>query len=122
MRNWALFCMAMTSFFISCGQAGTGASTTPDDNKLTCIVAGYDSIIYYTGGSSQMRDVHKGNIADSVFMNSMFRTVKEQGFLLALKPGDGGDMLSNFQQIVNLLNEQQVIRRSIDTLDLNEEK
>ena len=69
-----------------------------------------------------MRDVHKGKITDTVFMNGMFRTVKEQGFLLALKPGDGGDMMSNFQQMVSLLNEQQVIHRLIDTLDPNEEK
>jgi len=50
------------------------------------------------------------------------RTVKERGFLLVLKPGDGDDMLSNFQEMVSFLKEHEVVHQSIDTLDLHEEK
>jgi hypothetical protein len=81
MRNWALFFTAMTAFFVSCGQTGAGNNDNLGNNRLTCLVLGYDSIIYYTGSSNQMQEVRKGKITDSSFVNGMFRTVTERGSL-----------------------------------------
>jgi len=90
----------MTVFFISCGQTGAGTINNLDNDRLTCLVLGYDSIIYYTGGSSQMQDVRKGKITDTAFVNGLFRTVTERGFLMIVKPGDGANMLPNFQEMI----------------------
>lgn len=107
------------SFFCCSGQGDGGAH--PDDSRLTCIVPGHDSIIYYYGNSTQIHDVKRGKISDTAFVNDMFHAVKERGLQLALKPGDGPDVLSNFREVVNLLNDHEVTRQSIDTLDVNEQ-
>lgn len=123
MKNWTLVFISVICFFTACnGQDGGGFSANPGENTLTCIVPGFDSVIYYYGGSSQMHDVKRGKISDTAFINGMFHIVKERGFLLALKPGDGANVLPDLREMVNLSNDHEVIHRSLDTLDVNEER
>jgi biopolymer transport protein ExbD len=41
---------------------------------------------------------------------------------MVLKPGGGADMMSNFQEMINLANNYYVYKRSVDTGDTNEDK
>ena len=105
----------MTAGLIGCaGRHGKGFAA--GDRRLTCLVLGYDSIIYYTGTSKEMRDVNNGKVTDTVFMNSMFKKIKDGGLSLAIKPGGGADVLDNFQGVVNLSNLYEV-ERSVDSGD-----
>lgn len=122
MRNWVIFFMGMSGLFVSCGQTGSSSVHNPAKDRLTCLVVGYDSIIYYTGDSHQMEDVKKGKIYDTAFVNRMFRTIKDRGFLLTIKPGDGGNMMPDFQKMINLANDHDITNRSVDAIDGNEEK
>lgn len=121
MRNWHLFFISITVLFIGCGQSHPSQSTGANSGGLTCLVLGYDSIIYYTGTSKQMQDVHKGNITDTEFLNTMFKKIKNDGLSITLKPGDGANMLPNFQEIVNLTNSYSVQGRLVDSIDTDEE-
>jgi biopolymer transport protein ExbD len=110
----------MTAHLIGCA-GGHGKGFAAGDRRLTCLVLGYDSIIYYTGSSKEMRDVNNGKVTDTVFMNSMFKKIKDGGLSLAIKPGGGADVLDNFQGVVNLTNLYEV-GRSVDSGDEYEEK
>jgi biopolymer transport protein ExbD len=107
---------------MSCGQVHTGDSANVDNKRLTCLVLGYDSIIYYTGISRQMQDVHNGKITDTAFVSTLFERIKSGDLSMVLKPGGGADMLGNFQKMVDLANNHDVYRRSVDSGDINEEK
>ena len=123
MKKWALGYIAVTFFFISCnGQDSGGYIASQEDNKLTCIVPGFDSAIYYYGSSNQIRDIKRGKISDTVFMNGMFLTVKDKGLALSLKPGAGAEVIADLTRMVSLSNDHEITRRSIDSLDANEEK
>jgi biopolymer transport protein ExbD len=122
MRNWALFCAAINCFSIACGQSPAGKGAALDDHKLTCILTGYDSLIHYTGSSSQIHEIKKGRITDTVFINAMFRTVKDRRLLLILKPGDGADIEANFQSLSKFIDEHEVTFFAMDTMDFREEK
>jgi len=83
---------------------------------------GYDSIIYYIGIGRQMQDVHNGKIGDTAFVKAMFEKIKSGGLSMVIKPGGGADMLGNFREMVELANNHNVYRRSVDSGDTNEEK
>ena len=122
MKKCALYLVGLTTCLIGCGQVHTGDSASVDNNRLTCLVLGYDSIIYYIGISGQMRDVHRGKITDTGFVRAMFKKIDNGGLSMILKPGGGADMLGNFQEMVNLANNHDIFRRSVDSGDTNEER
>ena len=122
MKNWVFFLSGMVTCFISCSQSHSGDSSDVNNPRLTCLILGYDSVIYYTGTSKQMRDINMGKITDTAFVNTMFKKIKIGGLLMVLKPGGGADMLGNFQEMVNLANNNDVYRRSVDSADINEDK
>jgi biopolymer transport protein ExbD len=119
MRSQLLLFSAIMAFVCSCGQTRTGNIGNLNNNGLTCLILGYDSIIYYTGN---MQQVKKGKLTDTMFVNEMFQKIKVKDLELILKPGDGGDVVSNFREMVNLLNIHDVTKRSIDSINANEEK
>jgi biopolymer transport protein ExbD len=114
----------------SCGHRGGSKQQNPievstgvrDKDRLTCIVKGNDSIIYYHGVSSQMQEIKRGLLNDTAFTETLFRTVRVHGYLLTFKPGDGGDVLPNFREMVNLANDHGVSARSVLAIDANENK
>ncbi len=122
MKNFTLFLICIIICLTGCGQSHTGDSSNMVNGRLTCLVLGYDSIIYYTGISMQMQDVHKGKITDSVFVSAMFKKIKSGGLSMVLKPGGGADMLSNFQEMIKLANNYEVHRPLVDSGDVNEDK
>jgi biopolymer transport protein ExbD len=107
---------------MGCGQSHKSDSTNVGNKRLTFLVLGYDSVIYYMGTSKGMRDINHGKVTDSVFMNAMFEKIKDDGLSMTIKPGGGADMLGNFQEVVNLANLHEVDRRLVDSGDENEEK
>ena len=122
MKNFSLYLSCIIICLTGCGQSHTGDSSSMVNGRLTCLVLGYDSIIYYTGISTQMQDVHKGKITDSVFVSAMFKKIKSGGLSVVLKPGGGADMLSNFQEMINLANNYEVDRPLVESGDINEDK
>jgi hypothetical protein len=139
MKTWAFLIMGMVAGMAGlegCGQghggggdggAGHGGGGNHGGgsggvDRLTCLVPGYDSIIYYTGISKEMQDVNHGKVTDSVFMDAMFKKIKDGGLSMTIKPGGGADMLENFREVINLANLREVDRRSVDSGDENEEK
>ena len=113
MRNWAFFFATLTACFISCGQ---------DNGRLTCLVAGYDSLIYYRGSSTRMMDIKRGRVSDKRFVSIMFTEIQVGGLWMTIKPGGGGEVMGDLEKVVRLANHYQVNRRSLDTIDANEEK
>lgn len=123
MKNWTLVCISVICSFSWCrGQSGGESSPNPADNKVTCIVPGIDSVIYYFGSSVQMDEAKRGRITDTAFINGMFHAVKDRGSLLVLKPGDGARVLPDLREMVHLSNDHEVIHRSLDTLNDSEER
>ena len=122
MKNWALIFVGVVSCAIGCGHRHAAYNTGIGDKRLTCLVLGNDSIIYYTGPSEQMKDVRMGRITDTVFVDAMFEKIKSGDLPMVIKPGGGSDMLPNFRAIVNLANNYEVYRRSVDSGDANENK
>lgn len=120
MKNYALLFVGIAASALSCGQNHRyGDKSAP---SLTCLVLGYDSIIYYSGSSRQMQDIHQGKITDTLFVNAMFEKIKREDLTMILKPGGGADMLGNFQDLVNLANTNGVQRREVDSGDSYEDK
>lgn len=122
MKNCTLFLIGISACLIGCGQSHSQDSTGASHERLTCLILGYDSVIYYTGTSKQMQEVHQGKITDTAFVNAMFEKIKSGGLSMVLKPGGGADMLGNFQEMVNLANNNDVYRRSVDSGDINDDK
>jgi biopolymer transport protein ExbD len=122
MKYWALFYTCVIAWFIRCGHGHHKDSTDITEKKLTCLLLGYDSAIYYTGSSQQMRDINRGKITDSVFVKAMFGKIKGGGLSMTLKPGDGAEVMGNLQDMISLSNSYGITNRSVDSTDANEEK
>ena len=123
MKKWTLVCISVICSFTWCkGQSGGEFSPDPNDNQVTCIVPGIDSVIYYFGGNAQMDEARRGKISDTAFINGMFHAVKDRGSLLVLKPGDGAHVLPDLREMVRVSNDHEVTHRSLDTLNAGEEK
>jgi biopolymer transport protein ExbD len=122
MKNCAVFLISISICMLGCGQNHSRDSTGLRRERLTCLILGYDSVIYYTGASEQMQDVHMGKITDTAFVGAMFQKIKSRNLAMVLKPGGGGDMLTNFQGMVVFANNYGVYRRSVDSGDANEDK
>jgi biopolymer transport protein ExbD len=120
MKNWALFLISMSTCLMGCGQGHKADSTGVGNERLTCLVLGYDSLIYYSGTSKNMRDINKGRITDTTFMNAMFAKIKDSGLSMTLKPGSGAEVIPDFTEVVNLANLHQIYGRSVDSIDENE--
>lgn len=112
MKQRPSFYLLTIFLFIGCGHR----------ESLTCIVMGYDSIIYYHGSSAYMKGIKRGVVTDRVFTEELFHSVKKHGYLLTLKPGDGHDVMTNFQEMVNLANDHGVSARRVLAIDTNESK
>lgn len=122
MKNVTICIIGITTCLMSCGQVYTRDSASVVNKRLTCLVLGYDSIIYYTGISKQMQDVQNGKITDTAFVTAMFEKIKNDDLSMVIKPGGGADILGNFQKMVDLAKIHDVYRRSVDSGDTNEEK
>ena len=120
MKNWALFLIGVSTFSTGCGQRHKADSTGAGNGGLTCVVLGYDSIIYYSGPSKAMRDINKGRLTDTVFMNAMFTKIKDGDLSMTVKPGSGADVIPNYEEVINLANLHEIYRRSVDSIDENE--
>src|ERR1700750_1917934 len=94
----------------------------PVENSLTCIALGYDSIVYYRGSSSDMRDIKRGLATDTVFLEELFRTVKDHGAVLTLKPGDGAGVMGNVTDLEAMANSHGISKPKITIIDANEQK
>jgi hypothetical protein len=104
---------------LSCAHKAKTIDPVPGYQRLTCLLLGYDSLIYYTGTSNDLRGAKRGNIADTSFVNDMFRTADRQPFPITLKIGDGGDVIPNFQEVVALA-KYKGIPYELDLIDSNE--
>jgi hypothetical protein len=122
MKKFRLYLIGLATTLACCGQVHTGDNASVDSKKLTCLVLGYDSIIYYTGYSGQMQNVQNGKITDTSFVKGMFEKIKDDSLLMVIKPGGGADMLGNFQEMLDLANNHDINKRAIDSGDANEEK
>lgn len=122
MKNCTIFLVGMSICMIGCGQNHNQDSAGMSRETLTCLILGYDSVIYYTGESKLMQDLHEGKITDTAFVAAMFQKIKSANLSLVLKPGGGADMVRNFQEIVNFANNYGAYRRSVDSGDANEDK
>jgi len=69
-----------------------------------------------------MQDIKRGVITDTIFTEALFRTLKEHGYLLTLKPGGGGDVMTNFKEMIDLANDHVANARSVLAIDANEAK
>lgn len=122
MKNWALLFTGVIFCFFSCGQSRNKDSAVLGNKRLKCLLLGYDSAIYYTGSSKQMQDVNRGKVTDTAFIRVMFKKIKGGGLAMTLKPGDGGDVMTNLQEMVNFANRYEVTQRAVDSIGANEEK
>lgn len=114
MKITTLVLLAPLTFLNSC--------TLFSPHKLTCLVGGYDSIIYYTGTSDHMQDINHGHVTDSLFMDSMFRKVNDLNLDLTVKPGGGAGVGTDIAQIKWLALTHNVSNRSLEVIDDREQK
>jgi biopolymer transport protein ExbD len=123
-----IFFLLTIILFAACGHRSNSrqhsaledSTGVRDEDRLVCIVKGYDSIIYYHGSSRHMQDIKRGLLTDTVFTKAMFSTVKKEGYLLTIKPGDGGNVLPNFKEMINLANDYDATARTVQVIDDNE--
>lgn len=98
-------------------------SETKDSAKLNIILFGYDSIACYYGTSTELSDLRYGRISNSLFMDTVLSTARDRNpGLIALKPGDGGGVLGDWEQLDALFKANNFTNRKIDTLDKKEQK
>lgn len=123
MKYLILLSVAMTLSFIRCGQGHhQGTASVVVGQKLTCLLIGYDSAIYYTGISDHMQGITRGKVTDTVFVNGMFEKIKTGGLSVTLKPGDGGGVMANVQELLDLAKQRGLPACSVDSTDSNEER
>ena len=95
------------------------------DSVLNCILLGYDSVAFYYGSSNQMIALEKGKIGDKLFIDKVVQQAKKHtydtAFQIKIKPTASADIANNFRDLVNILNDNNIENRSIDTLDKNEQ-
>ncbi len=118
MRFWTLF--FITCFALAC--KGQTKASNPDEDKLICIVPGNDSVLYYEGNNSDFQNTKRGRITDTAYMNQLFHTVRERGFLLVVKSGDGQNMLDDYRRMMDQVSEHGVIHLAIDSLNWKEQR
>ena len=115
-----LFILAIT-VITGCAQKHTNSKSS---HTLNCILLGYDSLAFYYGNSDRMYRLERGKVTDSAFMNKLMTEAKEQvadsSFHIKIKPTASADIANNIRELVDLLNENDLQNRSIDTLDENE--
>ena len=114
MKHSIFFYVLLTGLLFGCDHQKTPV-------QLSCIIMGPDSIIYYHGSSSHMQDIKRGVRTDTAFMGTLFHTIKEEGYVLTLKPSDGPEVLANFKEVASLANNYGVYQRAA-VIDSNEEK
>lgn len=121
--NPVMFGLLIISALSGCAQEKRNEKKPPTVN---CILLGYDSIAYYVGNSAAMGDLKRGKLTDTTFMRNFLQTAKEQAkdstSMILLKPTAAGDVARNFREIVDLLNNNDLQGRSLDTLDSNEQR
>src|SRR5580704_13765017 len=100
----AIFC------FVSCGRIHNKDSARMDNGQITCLLLGYDSVIYYTGSSMQIQDVNRGKVTDTIFISAMFKKITDGDLTMTLKPGGGADAMTNLQEMVDFANRYGVTR------------
>jgi biopolymer transport protein ExbD len=122
MKKRAILFAGVIFCFISCGRIRNKDSASMDNGQMTCLLLGYDSVIYYTGSSTQIQDVNRGKVTDTTFISAMFKKIRADDLTMALKPGDGGEVMTNLQEMVDFANRYALTRLKVDSIDSNEEK
>src|SRR5882757_1558434 len=122
-KRW-MITIFLTSTLLACNQHRS--HKYKEASKLNCILLGGDSVVWYYGNSDDMQSLVRGKISDTIFMQHVFASAKSHAqagfFTIALKPTAGNNIGENFRQMVDLLNENDLQSRSIDTLDETERK
>jgi biopolymer transport protein ExbD len=123
--------MTKNRFFIVLVPAVFAACQSPrshsrENNKLSLILPGHDSVICYYGSSDRMDDLKKGKITDTVFMQDVLRSARahaaDSTFAIALKPAIADYIESDLRRTIDWLNDNGLQHRSLDTLDENEKR
>jgi hypothetical protein len=117
MFNRFFVVLLLVGFIASC------KSGKKETSKLNIILFGYDSIACYYGNSVEMIDLRYGKLTDSLFMGTILKTAINRGpYLIVLKPGQGGSVLSNWEHVDTLFKINNFKNRKIDTLDAKEQE
>ena len=121
LRNIYTFA-ALTVLLTACGQHKPGKTPASGADTLTCLIPGYDSIIYYMGTNGNTQQMKRGLVTDTAFTKKMFQTAKVQKLMLVFKPLPGGDMIPNFREMISLSDKYEITNRFVDTADFDEAK
>jgi biopolymer transport protein ExbD len=113
---------ALTILLAGCGQNKPGKTPGSATDTMTCLIPGYDSIIYYMGTNGNTGQMKRGLVTDTAFTKKMFQTAKVQNLVLVFKPLPGGDMIPNFREMISLSNKYEIANRFVDTTDFDETK
>ena len=118
MRKWLLYLPPI--IFVAC-------HSTRDKSKneiLSCILLGYDTVAWYYGNSADMEGLVSGSLNDSAFVKRFITTAKKRqslpGFKIVIKPTASANVGMDFKLLVDLLNDNDLDQRSLDSLDENE--
>ena len=111
------------AIYAGCAQRHSGGRTT---NKLNFILLGYDSIACYYGNSNDIMDLKQGSLSDINFVQALMKTAKQRAtdgkLALAIKPTASSNVGDDFKKLVDLLNNNDLQGRTLDTLDETEQK
>jgi hypothetical protein len=103
---------------------------TDSTNKVlpsysTIVLFGYDSIGFYSTPKPQLSGVLKGNLHDSAFISTIIDTLKNYSsnkfFYTIIKPTASANIAEDFKRLVDILNENEIVNRKIDSLNSYEE-
>ncbi|HTR28109.1 MAG TPA: biopolymer transporter ExbD [Puia sp.] len=119
LRNTVLFA-ALTTLLTGCGQNQPGKSSGPGADTLTCLIPGYDSIIYYMASHGDTQQIKRGLITDTGFTKEMFQKAKAQNLVVVFRPLPGGDMIPNFREMIRLSDKYEIANRFVDTAEFDE--
>ncbi len=120
MKKWFLY--VMPTILMGCHSPVKNSKSA----IMSCVLLGYDSMAYYYGDSKDMNGLTSGLLNDSAFITHFISVVKTRqslpGFKIAIKPTASGNVGTDFKVLVDLLNVNEFEKRSIDSLDENEQK
>lgn len=115
-----LLIAALSILLTGCGQNKPGKNPGPGADTLTCLIPGYDSIIYYIATDSNTPQMNRGLITDTGFTRQMFQTAKAQSLVVVFKPLPGGGMIPNFREMISLSDKYEIANRFVDTAEFDE--
>lgn len=109
------------AMYAGCAQKPSGGKT---QSKLNFILLGYDSVACYYGNSSDIMDLKQGSLSDRNFAKALIKTAKQHewddSLPLVIKPTASPNVGDDYKKLVDLLNNNDLQKRSLDTLDKTE--